>query len=259
MKKILSSIALLLCAFVAQADDLSENFSSLAKGKYGANGAATLSLPSGDWETLKMELKENNGTKQFTFTNGTSSYLMTPALDDPGKISVDWGSGGSNKLIISYSVNDGAWQQLAEISSGGSGARSYSAKTALDGQTNVRFRFVGSSSNTYVSKVIIKSANVVPVDPDDPTYITEGAWVPTKAFPTAQKTIYIAPDGNDQTGDGTIEKPWFNLQKAINNAQPGTHIICRGGTYKQSVQSDGKFTVRMKSSGTAENPILIRC
>lgn len=259
MKKVLSSIVLLLCALVGQAADLSENFSTLPKGKYGTNAAATISLDSGDWEALKMEMKENNGTKQFTFSSGTGSYLITPALDDPGKISVDWGSGGNNKLTISYSVNDGAWQQLAEIASGGSGVKSYSAKTNLDGQTNVRFRFVGSSSNTYVSNVAIKSVSVVPVDPDDPTYITEGVWVPTKPFPAATKEIYIAPDGNDATGDGSIEKPWFDLGKAVQAATPGTHIICRGGTYKQKVQSDGKFTVRIKSSGTAEAPIVIRC
>ena len=63
MKKLLSSIALLLCAFSAQAADLSEDFSSLAKGRYGTNGAITLSIPSGDWEALKMEMKENNGVK----------------------------------------------------------------------------------------------------------------------------------------------------------------------------------------------------
>ena len=243
----------------AQAADMSEDFSSLAKGRYGSNNKVTLSIPSGDWEALKMELKENNGVKQFTFSNGTSSYLITPALDDPEKIFVDWGSGGNNKLTISFSINDGAWQKLAEISSGGSGAKSFSAKTGLDNQTNVRFRFVGSSSNTYVSKVVIKSANVTPVDPDDPTYITEGTWVPTKPFPTATREIYIAPDGNDQTGDGTIDKPWFDLGKAVNAATPGTHIICRGGTYLQKVQSDGKFTVRIKTSGTADAPIVIRC
>ena len=206
-----------------------------------------------------MEMKENNGVKQFTFSSGTSSYLITPVMDDPGKISVDWGTGGNNKLVISYSINNGAWQQLAEVSSGGAGIKSYSAKTDLDGQTNVRFRFVGSSSNTYVTKITIRSTNVVPVDPDDPTYITEGVWVPTKAFPTATKEIYIAPDGNDNTGEGTIDKPWFDLGKAVNAATPGTHIICRGGTYKQKVQGDGKFTVRLKNSGTAEAPIIIRC
>ena len=259
MKKMLSCIALLLCAFSAQAADMSENFSSIEKGRYGANNAVTLSIPSGDWKALKMEMKENNGVKQFTFSNSSSSYLITPTLDDPDKISVDWGSGGNNKLVISYSINDGAWQQLAEISSGGSGAKSFSARTHLDGETNVRFRFVGSSTNTYVTKIIIKSANNAPVIPDGPTYITEGVWVPTKAFPTATKEIYISPDGNDQTGDGTIEKPWFDLGKAIDAATPGTHIICRGGTYKMNVQSDGKFTIRLRNSGTAEAPIVIRC
>ena len=260
MRKLFTSIILLCCAFAVQAQtDFKEDFSSLTKGKYGSSAAATVSLNSGDWEALKMELKENSGVKQFTFSSSTGSYLITPALSDPGKISVDWGSGGSNKLVISYSINNGAWQQLAEISSGGSGAKSYSAKTGLDGKTNVRFRFVGSSSNTYVSKVVIKSANVVPVDPDDPTYITEGVWVPTKPFPTAVKEIYISPDGNDETGDGSKAKPWFDLGKAVNAATPGTHIICRGGTYKQKVQSDGKFTVRIKTSGTAAAPIVIRC
>ena len=259
MKKLISSIALLFCAFVAQAQtDFKEDFSSLAKGKYGTSSEQAVTLPSGEWKALKMELKENSGVKQFTFSSGSGSYLITPALDDPGKISVDWGSGGSNKLTISYSVNNGAWQQLAEISSGGSGAKSYGAKTGLDDKTNVRFRFVGSSSNTYVSKVVIKSANTQP-EVDDPTYITEGTWVPTKAFPTATKEIYIAPDGNDNTGDGTKEKPWFDLQKAVNAAPPGTHIICRGGTYLQKVQGDGKFTVRIKNSGSADAPIVIRC
>ena len=258
MKRNLLIAISLLCAFMAQAADLSEDFSSLAKGKYGAGGEQVLTLPTGEWNTLKMELKESSGVRQFTFSNGKSSYLITPAVDDPGKIAVDWGSGGNNKLTISYSVNEGAWKLLAEISSGGSGVKSYSAKTALDGQANVRFRFVGSSSNTYVSKVTIKSVNTQP-EVDDPTYITEGAWIPTKAFPTAAKEFYIAPDGNDNTGDGTIEKPWFNLQKAINAATPGTHIICRGGTYLQKVQGDGKFTVRIKNSGSADAPIVIRC
>ena len=260
MKKILSTLILLCSAFMAQAADLSEDFSSLSKGKYGTNNAATLSLPSGDWEALKMEMKENNGVKQFTFSSGTSSYLITPVMDDPGKISVDWGTGGNNKLVISYSINNGAWQQLAEVSSGGAGIKSYSAKTDLDGQTNVRFRFVGSSSNTYVTKITIRSTNVVPVDPDDPTYITEGVWVPTKAFPAAKNTYYISPDGNDNTGDGSEAKPWYNIAVAYAKAEAGDHIICKGGTYKISKYgTDGKLTVRMNKMGTADKPIVIRC
>ena len=261
MKKIISCIALLLCAFVAQAADITEDFSSLAKGKYGASSEQSVTLPSGEWKALKMELKENSGVKQFTFTGGSSSYLITPALDDPGKFSVDWGSGGNNKLTISYSVNGGAWQQLAEISSGGSGAKSYGAKTGLDGQTNVRLRFVGSSSNTYVTKITVKSASVVPVDPDDPSYITEGVWEPYKPIPDATgKTYYISPAGNDQTGDGSEAKPWYNIAVAYAAAEAGDHIICKGGTYKiNKYGTDGKLTVRMNKMGTADKPIVIRC
>ena len=261
MKTIISCIALLLCAFVAQAADITEDFSSLAKGKYGASSEQSVTLPSGEWKALKMELKENSGVKQFTFTGGSSSYLITPALDDPGKFSVDWGSGGNNKLTISYSVNGGAWQQLAEISSGGSGAKSYGAKTGLDGQTNVRLRFVGSSSNTYVTKITVKSASVVPVDPDDPSYITEGVWEPYKPIPEATgKTYYISPAGNDQTGDGSEAKPWYNIAVAYAAAEAGDHIICKGGTYKiNKYGTDGKLTVRMNKMGTADKPIVIRC
>ena len=261
MKKIISCIALLLCAFVAQAADITEDFSSLAKGKYGASSEQSVTLPSGEWKALKMELKENSGVKQFTFTGGSSSYLITPALDDPGKFSVDWGSGGNNKLTISYSVNGGTWQQLAEISSGGSGAKSYGAKTGLDGQTNVRLRFVGSSSNTYVTKITVKSASVVPVDPDDPSYITEGVWEPYKPIPEATgKTYYISPAGNDQTGDGSEAKPWYNIAVAYAAAEAGDHIICKGGTYKiNKYGTDGKLTVRMNKMGTADKPIVIRC
>ena len=103
MKHQLTKTLIIICLstlgmLTAQAADLSEDFSSLPKAKYGSNSAVTLSLPSGDWEALKMELKESSGVKQFTFSNGTSSYLITPALDEPGKISVDWGTGGNNKL-----------------------------------------------------------------------------------------------------------------------------------------------------------------
>ena len=252
---------ILLClALAVQAAALSEDFSSLAKGKYGTDSEETVTLSSGEWKVLKMELRENSGKKQFMFTSASGSYLVTPALDDPGKIAVEWGSGGNNKLTISYSVDGGAWQQLAEMSSGGSGAKSYSGKTTLDGQCNVRFRFVGSSSNTYVTKITVKSANVVPVDPDDPTYVTEGVWVPVKGIPTAVNTYYISPVGNDETGDGTEAKPWYNIAVAYAAAQPGDHIVCKGGSYKISKYgTDGKLTVRMNKKGTADKPIVIRC
>ncbi len=259
-KKLRMLAAILVCGTptLTQAADLNENFSTLSNGSYGSGSEQSVTLPSGTWTALKMQLTTGSGVRQFKFSSGNSSWLVTPAIDDPGKITVSWGSGGNNTLTVSYSVDGGAWQTLTSVSSGGSGAKSYSGKTGLDGTANVRFRFGGSSSNTYVSAITVKSVVTEP-DTDDPTYITEGTWIPTKPFPAAVKTIYISPDGNNITGDGTIEKPWADLQKAVNAAEPGTHIVCRGGTYLQKVQGDGKFTVRIRNSGTADNPIVIRC
>lgn len=254
MKKLFTTIMLLCCAFAAQAVDLKEDFSTLTKNSYGGSAEETVTLTSGDWKFFKI----GYSNKQVKFTSSTSSYIETPALDDPGKIAVDWGSGGSNKLIVKYSVDGGAWQTLVESPSGGTGAKSYSGMTGLDGKTNVKFRFTGNNSNVYVTKITIKSAVVIPEN-DDPTYVTEGAWVPTKDFPKPLKVIYMSPMPSNETPDGSEARPYYNLQQAVDAATPGTHIICKGGTYYQQVQSDGKFTVRIKSSGTADAPIIIRC
>lgn len=76
---------------------------------------------------------------------------------------------------------------------------------------------------------------------------------------TENYDYYIAPDGDDETGDGSIEHPWMNLQHAVNQAKPGDAIICRGGRYHFTTRDgSGKLTVRIKSSGTADAPITIR-
>ncbi len=260
MKKLTTLLGCLLCAMTMQAADLTEDFSTLANSTYGGSSEQAVTLPTGTWTMFKVKVQTSSNVKQAVFNGGSSSYLITPTLDDPGKIAVNWGSGGSNKLTISYSIDGGAWQTLTEQSSGGSGARTYSGKTGLDGKSNVRFRFAGSSSNTYVSKVTIKSSAVEP-DTDDPTYITEGTWVPYKPIPAATgKTYYISPSGNDDTGDGTEAKPWYNIAVAYAAAGAGDHIVCKGGTYKISKYgSDGKLTVRMNKIGTETQPIVIRC
>ena len=45
-------------------------------------------------------------------------------------------------------------------------------------------------------------------------------------------TVYfVAPNGNDATGDGTMTKPWFTLNKAWQSVDPGEIVYMRGGTY----------------------------
>ena len=75
---------------------------------------------------------------------------------------------------------------------------------------------------------------------------------------TDSKVYYIAPTGND-SGEGTFDSPWYNLQKANDAAVPGDTIICRGGTYYPNMMKDGtKTTVRLYTIASADKKITIK-
>jgi len=52
----------------------------------------------------------------------------------------------------------------------------------------------------------------------------------TAAF---SKDIFVATNGNDTTGDGTITKPYATRTKATSVAVAGDNINMRAGTYVQ--------------------------
>lgn len=244
------------------AESLKESFETGLPSS-ATSSESTITLTSGQWKIKGVYVKNDNGSKRATMGGG--AYLITPALNQPGRVSFyHRASGSGKKLLVEKSTNGGStWTELgtATVSSSTPYSSSSFKVSSEETDTEVLIRFTCLNATIYLDdiEITLNSTKIdIPDEPDDPTYITTGIPIPTKPFPTAIKTIYIAPNGNDTTGDGTIEKPWFNLQKAVNAALPGTHIICRGGTYKQKVQSDQKFTVRIKSSGTAEAPIIIR-
>ena len=253
-----------LCTFAD--DTFKEDFDS-GLPTSASSSETSVTLSSGIWRIKSVLGKKDSNNIRALF-NANGAYLITPALNQPGRVTFNHRSSGAGKKItVEKSIDGGqTWEELgvATTSSASAyGSSSFKCTSAKE-DTEVFIRFTSNSSSTYLDNVeitlnVASDPIVTPDIPEDPTYNSEGVWVPTKPFPEAAKTIYIAPDGNDLTGDGSLEKPWFNIQKAINAATPGTHIICRGGTYIQGVQSDGKFTVRIKNSGTAENPIVIRC
>jgi hypothetical protein len=75
---------------------------------------------------------------------------------------------------------------------------------------------------------------------------TNNICVATSNPPTSTtgKVYYVAPSptGNDNTGDGSITKPWFSLTKAWNSVVAGDTIYMRNGTYKytDTVNLEGK-------------------
>jgi hypothetical protein len=56
-------------------------------------------------------------------------------------------------------------------------------------------------------------------------------WILFAACPAYCSTYYLAPDGNDITGDGSIGTPWFTITKAVTAMVAGDTTYLRGGRY----------------------------
>ncbi len=247
-------------------DTFSEDFES-GLPTSAPTGETKATLASGQWTIKDVYGKKDNNSQRLTMKG--NGYAVTPALCQPGTVTFSHrASGSGKKLLVEKSVDGGqTWTEIGTSTVSSStpyGKSSFQCDSQAE-DTLVLVRFTCLSATIYVDDVTIDlntvSAQPEP-EPDDPTYITEGVWVPTRPFPTPLREIYVAPAVPGQIkdqADGSLEHPYTNIQTAVDQATPGTHIICRGGTYTQGVQSDGKFTVRIKKSGTVTNPIVIRC
>lgn len=72
-------------------------------------------------------------------------------------------------------------------------------------------------------------------------------------------TYYVSPFGDDTTGDGSIENPWFTPQKAVNSVTAGDEILVDTGTYADLDNSGRTVLISSTSpSGTSTNPITLR-
>lgn len=63
--------------------------------------------------------------------------------------------------------------------------------------------------------------------------------------------IYLSPKGNDNN-DGSKERPYYSLAKAVSNILPGTTIYCEEGVYNYTER------VNLSASGTKDRPITIQ-
>ena len=45
--------------------------------------------------------------------------------------------------------------------------------------------------------------------------------------------VYVSPSGNDQTGNGSIDRPYKSINFALGKVSSGATIILRGGTYRE--------------------------
>ena len=232
------SLLVLSCLVAGMAHaDLSEDFNSLASGSWSTE--TEVQLPSGIW-TFGGDAQRNssNSVVSIKFNSG-GAYMITPAIDSLASVEFKYRSGGSNKKVeIAYRLGSGDWQpaDTLSIASSSSAFSSYSLKLGLDSARDVRVRIKGLANNVYIDDVVLKNpvqgqgggggGTVIPGEPD-PEF-TRPTYTATHA------TYYISPEGNDNSGDGSFEKPWYNLGKALSVAQAGDVIFCRGGRYLMS-------------------------
>ena len=75
-------------------------------------------------------------------------------------------------------------------------------------------------------------------------------------------TYYLSPQGDDLKGTGSLNSPWFTLEKAWKAASAGDTIWLRGGTYQYSAMQDltgksGQSGKRIKFwAYNGENPVI---
>lgn len=72
------------------------------------------------------------------------------------------------------------------------------------------------------------------------------------ACPAFCSTYFVDPNGNDTTGDGSIDSPWKTIPKAVTVAAAGDTIYLRGGTHDYSA------TITLSTSGTDGNFITLQ-
>lgn len=121
----------------------------------------------------------------------------------------------------------------------------YTSHTLTD--TGIYVRFTPTDYQVYEQEISISAQSA------QTTLLLQGEGSDTDAH-----CYYISPSGDD-VNDGTFDAPWYNLQVAVNAAQPGDTIFCFGGTYYPTYMQDGsKTTVRLTANGTADKRITIK-
>lgn len=83
----------------------------------------------------------------------------------------------------------------------------------------------------------------------DPDQVITGTFTTTMSAPTP-RTLYVAPDGDDDNSGLTYSTAWRSLNHAASQVRPGDTVLVAGGTYEQ--------TVWLRATGDKDRPITFR-
>lgn len=171
-----------------------------------------------------------------------NAYVVTPVVDHGvGRITFD--EGRTKRSLLVYASTDGgkSWTLVKEFSKSTTASNTVNINSA--DVNRIKLEKQDSSGDCDVDNLTL-----YPYDPnntgsgDNPT-IDNGIV----------ETFWCSPEGNDETGDGTAEKPFYSLQKAVDLAGPADTIMMLAGTYQYDAR------VNIPNCGTADKRITLKC
>ena len=160
--------------------------------------------------------------KSFVTAEATPAIVATSDVTKSGK-----------KYRLGGIVTDDGGMELTEV------GIIYSTASGLDYNTDTRvpmskpsYKFSISlnldENTTYYYRAYAETAKGR-VFGEEKSFLTDE--VPDTPDEIKGEVIWLSPDGNDATADGSESAPFFDLQKAVDIAQPGDRIWMKAGTY----------------------------
>ena len=160
--------------------------------------------------------------KSFVTAEATPAIVATSDVTKSGK-----------KYRLGGIVTDDGGMDLTEV------GIIYSTASGLDYNTGTRVP-MANPSNKFSISVALEEATTYyvcayaitgkgTVYGEEKQFVTDE--VPDTPDEIKGEVIWMSPDGDDATADGSEEHPFFDLQKAVDIAQPGDRIWMKAGTY----------------------------
>ena len=161
-------------------------------------------------------------TKSFTTAEATPAVVATSDVIKSGKM-----------YRLSGIVTDDGGMDLQEVGIiyGKEAGLDYNNGTRI-AMRNPSYKFSTSialdEANTYFVRAYVITGKGTAYG-EEKEFVTED--IPETPDDIKGEEIWCAPDGDDAIADGSQERPFFDLQKAIAIAQPGDRIWMKAGTY----------------------------
>ena len=161
-------------------------------------------------------------TKDFTTSEATVAVVATSDVTMAGK-----------KYRLGGIVTDDGGLELTEVgiiygkTAGldyNNGTRETMSKPSYKFSTSVQLE---EATQYYVRAYAITAKGTA--YGEEKAFVTQD--IPETPDDIKGDEIWCSPDGNDATADGSEQNPFYDLQKAVDIAQPGDRIWMKAGTY----------------------------